>query len=149
MKSVHLTEEEIQQYALNNSSCDALITAHASSCPECKARIADYEVLFSALKQAPQPSFDFNLAELVVTQLPKVYATPSRENFFVYTFVLAIIGLTGTALYYFWSHIGSLFASIAPLLIYLAVTTLITLAIILGVEMYTSYQKKMRALEFY
>ena len=149
MKSVHLSEEEIQQYALDKSACDALITAHTSCCPECRARIANYEVLFSALKQAPQPSFDFNLAELVVTQLPKMKSALSRDNFLVYAFAMALVAITGTTLFYFWSYIQSLFTSIAPLLIYLSITTFITLATILGLEMYKTYKKKMRALEFY
>jgi len=149
MKSVHLSEEEIQHYALDKSACDTLIKAHVNCCADCKARIADYEVLFIALKKVPQPSFDFNLAELVVPQLPKIKPAPSRDNFFVYAFALAIAALTGTSLFYFRSYIGTLFASITPLLIYLTVTTIITLATILGVEMYKTYKKKMRALEFY
>ena len=149
MKSEHLTEEEIQQCALDNSSGDDLITAHASYCPECKARIVAYEVLFSSLKQAPRPSFDFNVADLVVTQLPKLKPAPSRDDMFVYAFSLAIIALTGTILFYFRAYIGSLFAGITPLLIYLTVTTIMTLAIILSVEMYKTYKKKMRVLEFY
>jgi len=149
MKSIHLTEEQIQQFALDNSYGDDLITAHASYCPECKARIAAYELLFSSLKQAPPPSFDFSLADLVVTQLPKLQPAPSRDNFFVYAFSLALVALNGTILFYFRSYIGSLFAGITPLLIYLTVTTIITVATILSVEMYNTYKKKMRVLEFY
>jgi len=149
MKSVHLTEEQIQQFSLEPSFCDLLITGHASRCPECKARIADYEVLFSALKKAPQPSFDFNLAELVLTKLPKAKPATSRDNVLVYAFVLALMALTGTTLFYFRSYIVSLFAGITPLLIYLTVTTIMTLAIILGVEMYKTYKKKIRVLEYY
>ena len=149
MKSVHLTEEEIQQYALDKSSCDDVITGHASCCPACKARIAEYETLFSTLKLAPAPSFDFSLAELVVTQLPKIKPARSRDNIFAYAFALLIMALPGTVLFYFRFYIESLFASIAPLLIYLTVTTIITLATILSVEMYKTYKKKMSILEFY
>jgi len=149
MKSAHLSEEEIQLYALDKSACDNVITGHASYCPECKARIADYEVLFKSLKQATPPSFDFSLAELVVPQLPKIKPARSRDNIFTYAFALSIIAIPGTVLFYFRFFIEGLFAGIAPLLIYLTVTTIISLATILSVEMYKTYKKKMRILEFY
>jgi hypothetical protein len=149
MKALHLTDEDIQQYALDSSTCSITVIEHAGSCEKCKARVASYRLLFACIQQQPQAAFDFDLAELVVGQLPSSKPVPSPDNFFVYLVVLAAIALTGATLYYFRSYVISLFASIAPLFIYLTATTAITLAIILSLDMYKNYQKKMRAIDFY
>ncbi|MEP7372504.1 MAG: hypothetical protein ABI675_03885 [Chitinophagaceae bacterium] len=149
MKVLHLTDEEIQEYALDSSTSGTLMTGHVSSCEECKARVANYQLLFSGIKQQPPASFDFDLAELVITQLPSPKTKASRDNFFAYLFIIVAIVLAGAVLYYFKSYIVSLFASIAPLFIYLTITTVITLSIILGLDMCKNYQKKMRSLDFY
>ena len=149
MKALHLTDEEIQEYALDNSAVDKATREHASTCRECKARVSDYQLLFAGIKQQPQPVFDFDLAELVIAQLPSPKPVAAPGNSFIYIFVLAAIAITGAAIYYFRTYIATLFTSITPLLIYLAATTIITLAVILSMDMYRNYNRKMRALDFY
>ena len=149
MKALHLTDEEIQQYALDNSSSDITIIEHTSSCEACKAKVTNYRLLFTGIQQQPQAAFDFDLAKLVITQLPSPKPIATPDNFFIYMVVLSGIVLTGAALYYFRDYLFDLFSSIAPLLIYLTVTTVATLAIILSLDIYKTYQKKMRSLDFY
>ncbi|MBF9221348.1 hypothetical protein [Hymenobacter ruricola] len=72
MNTPHLSEQQAQQWAENASSADATLAAHVWACPACQRRVADYQALFSALKTAPQPAFDFNLAARVAGQLPGV-----------------------------------------------------------------------------
>jgi hypothetical protein len=149
MKALHLTEEEIQEYALDNSALGMAEREHAGTCESCKASVAEYQLLFAGLKQQPQPAFDFDLPELVMAKLPKPKPLASSGNSFIYVLVFAAIALTGVALYYFRSYIANLFTSITPLLIYLAATSIITLAVILSLDMYKNYHKKMRALDIY
>ena len=148
MKTLHLTDEEIQEYVLDNSAIDIAIIEHASSCEKCKARITNYQLLFAGIKQQHRDVFDFNLAEMVVAQLPSPRPRPVSDNFFVYLFVLAGVMLGAAALYYFRNYIVSFFAGIGPLFIYLTVTMVITLSIILSLDMYKTYQRKMRSLDF-
>ena len=148
MKGLHLTDEEIQQYVLDSAASDMVITEHAISCEECKARITNYQLLFAGIKQQARDVFDFNLAELVVAQLPSPRPGIVSDNFLVYIFVLAAIILGCATLYYFRNDIVSLFTSIVPLIIYLTLTTVITLSIILSFDMYKTYQKKMKSLDF-
>ena len=149
MKAQHLTDEEIQEYTLDNSASEIAIMEHATACEACKARIAEYQLLFAVLNQQPEPAFDFDLAELVIAQLPSQKPGAASSNSLIYVFVLAAIVLTGAALYYFRNYIANLFTSITPLLVYLTATTVVTLAIIISMDMYKNYQKKMRALDFY
>ena len=149
MKALHLTDEEIQQYALDISASGTTVVEHATSCEECKAKVTNYRLLFAGIQQQPQAAFEFDLAELVMAQLPSPRPGYSPDNFFIYLIVLAGMVLTGAAFYYFRGYIVSLFTSIAPLFIYLTVTAVITLSIILSLDMYKTYQKKMRFLDFY
>jgi hypothetical protein len=149
MKVPHLTDEEIQQYALDNLNSDITIFEHITSCEVCKAKVMNYRLLFAGIQQQPRATFDFNLAELVVAQLPSPKPAAAPDNSLIYVFVLAAIALTAAVLYYFRIYIVSLFTGIAPLFIYLTATTIVTLAIILSTDMYRNYQRKMRTLDFY
>lgn len=149
MKALHLTDEEIQEYAIDRSAVDMAIREHAGICEECKARVEGYQLLFHAIKQQPPPAFDFDLAELVMAKLPAAKPVPSNGNSIIYMLAFAAISLTGAVLYYFRAFIASLFTSITPVLIYLTAATIITLAVMLSMDMYKNYHRKMKALDFY
>jgi hypothetical protein len=149
MKALHLTDEEIQEYILNKSAMDLSTNEHVSTCEECTAKVANYQLFFAAIKQQPQPAFDFDLAELVMAKLPAPKPVTAPGNSFIYIFVMVALASTGAALYYFRTFIASLFTSITPLLIYLTAVTLITLAVFLSMDMYKNYHRKMKALDFY
>lgn len=149
MITKHLTDDEIQQYALHRLNCETKIVEHIQLCEECMAKAATYQLLFTSIKQQPEPAFDFNLSELVLAQLsaPKPRVLP--DNFFVYLLASVTILFAGTLIYLFREYLANLFTGIPPLLIYLIVTTVITVLIVLGIDMYKSYQKKMSLLDFY
>ena len=149
MNTLHLTEEEIQLYALDIADSPQFVIEHAATCDACKTKVQEYQLLFSGIKEQPASQFDFDLTGLVVAGLPASTSRSSPDNFFMYVFISVAIIITGIAAYYFRGYISGLFVSIAPVLIYLILTTVFTLAIILGLDMYKNYQKKMKALEFY
>lgn len=68
--SEHLSEADIQQYVLERAGCEAAVVHHVELCEDCKARAAVYEVLFAGIGQEPGPVFDFDLAAVVLAQLP-------------------------------------------------------------------------------
>ena len=145
----HLTEEEIQQYALDSSAINAGVIEHISSCESCKEKAEAYRLLFTSMQQQPAASFDFDLTELVMAQLHTPAPRAARENLLVYIFITAAVAVTGFALYFFRGYVAALFKSIAPVFIYLVVTAFITLSIILIADMYKNYKKKMNTLDVY
>jgi hypothetical protein len=149
MLTNHLTDDDIQQYALDGSNCEPEIIVHLQSCEACKARVATYQLLFSAIKEQPEPAFDFDFAGLVLAQLPAVKSRSSQDNILVYLFLLVTVILTGTLVYLFREYLTDLFTGITSLLLYLIATTVITILSLLCIDMYKSYQKKMNALDFY
>ena len=144
----HLTDEAVQQYALDSPGCEPKVIEHVQSCEECKLKVEAYQLLFTGIKEQPQPSFDFNLSELVLAQL---CSSESRlpDSFLVYSLAFVVILLAGTLSYVFRGYLLSLFVGISPLLTYLIATTAIIVLTALGADMYKTYQKKMRLLDFY
>ncbi len=149
MITKHLTDEEIQQYAFDRSSIENRITGHIHQCEDCKARAENYRLLFTGIKEQPQPSFDFDLAELVLSQLPQPKSKALPGNFFVYLLVFVAISMAGILCYVFREYLFSLFAGITPFLILLIGTTGIIVLIALSADMYKTYKKKMNTLDFY
>ncbi|UKB82300.1 hypothetical protein LF887_14940 [Chryseobacterium sp. MEBOG06] len=71
MKNMHLSEIEIQQYVLNKADCDNVITKHILQCQKCQSEVEFYQLLFTEIKEIPNPVFDFDVADLVIKQLPQ------------------------------------------------------------------------------
>ena len=93
MNQEHLSELEIQQFALDKSHCEKRITAHMASCDICSARAANYELMFSVVSVDPKPAFDFDLSAAVLARLPKT--EPPVVGF--YFLLIAVLGLIGVA----------------------------------------------------
>jgi hypothetical protein len=149
MLTKHLTDDEIQLYALDDQGCEIKIIEHIRLCSQCKARAEAYQLLFTGIKQQPEPSFNFDLSALVLAQLPSPSAVPSRNNLAVYLFIFIGIVLMGALFYIFRDYAIILFAGIASLVIYLILTTVLTILAALCFDLYKNYQKKMEALDFY
>ncbi|MGU3377529.1 hypothetical protein [Chryseobacterium sp. M5A1_1a] len=85
MKNMHLSETEIQQYVLNKADCDNAITEHILQCPKCQSEVEFYQLLFTEIKEIPNPVFDFDVADLVIKQLPQ------RENLSLDKYFIALL----------------------------------------------------------
>ena len=150
MITKHLSEEEIQQYALDSSACEAATGDHVRVCEDCKEKVAGYRLLVTGIRQQPQPSFDFNLSEAVLSKLPlSARKREVKELNPVYWLVLSGIVLVGATIYLFRRYAPGMFENIIPLLIYLIVPTVIIMLAILIIDMNRNYQKKMSSLDFY
>lgn len=146
----HLTEEEIQLYALDSSSCAAAIGLHVHDCGECKAKVRSYQLLFTGIQEQPAPSFDFNLSEAVLAQLPLPVSTQKEKAFNpVYFLIAGGILLAGAAIYLFYHYVPGVVTTILPLLFYLIVPSVIIMLVLLIIDMQKSYRKKMASLDFY
>lgn len=148
MTTKHLTDEEIQEYALNPLACETRITGHAVACPECMVRVNEYRLIFDSIKEQLQPAFDFDLAELVVAQLP-TETRKAKGAWAIYVALLIVILLAGTGAYLFKDYILSIFSGIGTFVLYLIITTVFTILIVLSMDMYKTFQKKIHALDVY
>lgn len=147
MKNIHLTEEQIQQYALDAQSCSGAITAHIQQCEHCQQQVIYYKVLIEGIETQEKAVFDFDIADLVMEQLPQ--PKPTYDKSFSYALVAMIVMMAGLVVYVLGNSLVSLFALVQPILIGLVIITALGLMAFLGVDMYQKYKAQMRTLSLY
>ena len=149
MTNKHLNDIEIQQYVLEKANCDIDIAEHMQHCTNCAAKAAQYNLMFDGIEQQEKPIFNFNLADLVVKQLPQHQPKVANEKW-VFYFVIFIAIFSVCAIFYlFGNNLQNLFFGTKPILTGLIITTVTILLVFLCIDMYRKYQAQMNALNFY
>ena len=145
----HITDNEVQQFVVDKQHCEIKVVEHIHICDECKTKIEVYRSLITAIKQQPEPAFDFDLSELVLQQLPlpKQKAKIENDNLLVCAIIFIGVGFTGGALYFFRSYFKYFFDGIETILGVLIVVTAITVLAGLYIDMYKKYRKEMKVLD--
>jgi hypothetical protein len=149
MTNKHVNDIDIQQYVLLRDNCDENIIEHIEHCEHCKSKAAQYKFLFEEINRQDKPAFDFNLAALVMKQIPEPKTAASAENSFIYFIALMVIVLVFVSGYLLRNIFWNSFPGIAPILTYLIITAAASLLIFQGFDMYRKYELQMKALNFY
>lgn len=148
MVTKHLTDEEVQQYAIDKHGCEKRIAEHIHLCEECRTKAEVYQLLITGIKQQPQHAFDFDLSKLVIKQLPSRKAKIANDKALVWIFGFMGIAFLGGAIYLFQSYFY-FFEEIRTIFIYLIGITALTVLVYLLIDMYKKYQKEMKVLDLY
>lgn len=93
----HLSDTEIQQFALDEHGTDQVMTAHVAYCAHCSGRVQFYQKMARSISVMPGETFDFELAPLVLAQVPARKSKQALELVFVVCIsligILAVVGL--------------------------------------------------------
>jgi hypothetical protein len=144
MNSNHLTEEQIQQYAMEPSTCGEEIKQHVDTCGYCQSQAAVYLQLFAAIKEQPQPSFDMDLSSLVLPQLSPVPRKSTDGLLLIFgLLVLASLFILG---YVFRNIFPNIFNGIIPIMGYLMCITVLIVVGFQCIDIFSKYQKQLNAL---
>ena len=148
MVTKHLTDEEVQQYVFEREHCEMKIVEHIHRCGECKLKAEIYQSLVTGIKQRLQPTFNFDLSELVVQQLPSP-SPKQKTNDRLLLWVLLVTGVAfmGAVFYYFEGSFVYLFRGIAAIFIYLIIITALTVFTGVFIDMYKKYNREMKLLD--
>ena len=144
----HLTDDEVQQYAVDKRNGETRIDAHIHLCEECRSKVEVYQLLITGIRQQPQPAFNFNLSELVVQQLPSP-KEKTGDRLLLWMLLFIGIGFIGVIFYYFEGSFVYLFRGIAAIFIYLIIITALTVITGLFIAMYKKYDSEMKLLDSY
>jgi len=144
----HLTDDEVQQYAVDKSNCEKRISEHIHLCEECRSKVEVYQLLISGIKQQSQPAFDFDLSKMILQQLPSPKTSIANDNALIWIFSFMGIAFLGGAIYFFQSYFD-LFEGIKIIFIYLIVITAVTVLAYLFIDMYKKYKHGMKVLDLY
>ena len=146
--SEHPSEEKLQQFASGQSENDLKIKMHVSSCHECNAAVTVYRLLFSTIQQQEKPGFDFDISGLVLKRIQAPQTTISKDNLVFYVIAFAAICLSGTAFYWYREVLSGALPNFGSLFIALLAATAIITLIFLLLDLYKTYQQKIKALDF-
>lgn len=95
----HLSDTEIQLYALDDGSQGHTVAAHIAHCAHCSGRAAWYQRMAGSISAIPGETFDFELAPAVLAQLP--VPKPRHTPELVFVACISIIGImTGIGIFY-------------------------------------------------
>ena len=144
----HLSDDEVQHYAVDKPNCEKRIAEHIHLCEECRSKVEVYQLLITGIRQQPQPAFNFNLSELVVQQLPAPKEKTS-DSLLLWALLFIGIGFIGAIFYYFEGSFDYLFRGIAAIFIYLIIITALTIITGLFIAMYKKYDSEMKLLDSY
>ena len=144
----HLTDDEVQQYVEDKQHGEVKFVEHIHSCGVCRGKVEVYQLLIKDIKQQPQPVFDFDIAKIVMEQLPQAKTKVSNDKLLVWLFVSIGIIFIGGALYFFQSYF-ELFEGLRTIFIYLIAITAVTVLVYLFIDMYNKYRHGMKVLDLY
>ena len=142
----HASENEIQQYVLDQLGSDVCIVNHMHSCKICAARAESYRILVSGIQNQQKPVFDFDIADLVLPQLTKPKRTLSWDIVVVYLLVFAGLVMILSSVILFSSYLSELYSGYSSLFIYLFGTITFILLGFQGLELYRKYHRQLEAL---
>lgn len=147
MKTVHLSDNDIQQYTFDFVNCEASIIEHINNCEPCKNASESYQLLSEGIKAQAEPQIVFNLADLVMEKLPAPIAQkPSREYSLSLSIIISI-GIIIVMLYSFKSNLVNLI-EIKNISTYFIIMIGVFVAGLWSIDMIKSYNRKINIINF-
>lgn len=142
----HLTEKEIQQYTTDRLGCEITAVEHLETCEYCSARVASYQLMFTAIRELPAPVNEFDLSSIVMSKIKQEKKSFLPDDIFVYLLVLVAVVFTGMAFYSFKFFFLQLFEDFSGMITFLLATTIFTVLFFQLTDNYKKYKRKMDAL---
>lgn len=146
MINEHLSETIIQQYVLDKSMCDIFVHEHIPVCENCWARVKNYQLLFSEIKEIPKPVFEFDIAGLILTKLPSARGKFPWPVFTVMTIIIAGLAIFA---YLFDDYLKNIFTGVSMMLLCLIIVSGLIILLFQSIDTYQKYQRKIDSLNFY
>ena len=148
MKTVHLSDNEIQQYTFDLVNCGDTIIEHINSCDMCKNVSENYRLLSKAIKEQPEPQVAFNLADLVLDKLPSPIAQKTTKDYSISFSIIISIGIVLMMVYALKSSLINLI-DIKNITTYFIISIGVFVTALWSIDMVKSYNRKMNTINFY
>jgi hypothetical protein len=146
MLNVHLSDEQIQELALGNATLAHDVVQHAENCTACKAKVQNYWLLINSIEKQSSPAFDFDLAAAVVAQI-EIPPPKSITKGLWWLFAIAMLAILTGAAIYFGQYLTSIVEGLKSLAIYFIAVSGLVLIIMLVIDQYKTYNRKMKLLD--
>lgn len=146
----HISEQEVQQAVLDKTQLSATAAQHLDQCSVCQTTVKEYELLFSSIESLPEPSFDFDIVDLVMPLLPEKKKANSGYNVPLIVVVLLIACGMLIASFFLLNirlRIDELWPSISPWLMGIGAVVVGAWIGISLADLYSNYKAQIRALD--
>lgn len=151
MTGKHVSEEEIQLYVLDLTQVSPTVKQHLGQCDYCKARVKEYELLFTGIRSLEKPSFDFDVAAMILPQLEEKKKASWYKVPVIALAILLAIGLLSLPFFLFSKggyNISNLWSSISPWVIGIISVTAVGFVGINVWDAYSHYRHQLDKLNF-
>lgn len=140
MSQMHLDEEQLQRYALNEFT-DEAAAEHIAACTHCRMQTDAYRMLYSHIREAEVPLPGLNPTQLIPDFLPD-----QREPRFLYYLLFGALALFTGILIGCWGMISWIFQGLTSIVFVLGLLLLLALLTMQLMELINAYRKKAEAL---
>lgn len=146
MKHLHLSDEILQAFALNERQDDTT-AEHLSACSICRQRLEAYQHLMAGIEQIKPEVFSFDVTALAMDQIGRYEKKKNKKENLVFWGVSAIvsIGISGFAIP-FVPTVFAIFNSESIFTTLLVIGTGLAVLLFLLADAMRQYQKKERQL---
>jgi thiosulfate reductase cytochrome b subunit len=147
MKTAHLTDIEIQQYVLNPTDTHPYLLEHMATCESCKAKAANYRLMFSVIREQKKPAFDFDLSALMIEQISPVMPAASWLDKMTYTLILLGVLPLIVVVYENKDYLLAQVPGVSAMLLCLIGVTALTILIFQVIDLNKNHKQKMNILD--
>ena len=164
MTTTHLSDDMIQQFALEAQGIDEPSETHIAGCKYCQLRAENYRVLFTRVAQQPPATFDFDISALVLNQLPpaginrmatlpqptpaRVRASRGKSTLAIVVACMFLTGAISAALYFMQDYFGDILSGLSIMITYLIIITVLLVLGFLVYDEYVKHNKQIDSLDF-
>lgn len=147
MKTAHLTDTEIQEYVLNPPGTDPDLLEHLAVCENCKVKAANYQLMFSVIREQEKPAFDFNLSALMIEQISPVMPAASWLDKMIYVLILSGVLPLIVVVYENKDYLLAQVAGVSAMLLCLMGVTALSILIFQVIDLNKNHKQKMNILD--
>jgi uncharacterized membrane protein YcjF (UPF0283 family) len=145
----HLSDNVLQALALDQQQVNEEMITHLEQCDRCREALANYQLLFTALKTVEKPSLEIDIEALVMPQLPK--PAPVRQPVGWGNIWLAALGVAifSVPLFITGRFIRNLFKEVPVMMLSIILVGALIIVGFLLREIINSYKERKQLLNFY
>lgn len=148
MINEHLSEEDLQIFAIGQQLQDTEMIQHIESCTSCREQVAVYTLLLTGIKELPAAGFNFDLAAAVLNNIQPIKTRASTNIFNSVVPASLSALLVAISLYVFRKNILNLATGISLSFLLISVFACIGIIGFKVVELYHKYDQQIKKLNF-
>jgi len=139
----HPDDASIQEYVTNKNGYNSRLAVHIQQCAICREKAAAYQLIISAIQEQPAHTFDFNVQELVMSQLPPSAPPVTTKKFLLLPVLLGAAVALIIPVYFFHTSLQQSLTGDVYLSLYFLIPVALAILALHILETYKKHQKQL------